>query len=215
MPSFLAAATSRRKSFSVPSAGWIALCPPSSAPIAHGLPGSSAAGTSVLLRPLRLTRPIGWIGGKYRTSKPSAAMRGSRASQSENVPCPLPGGPHERGNISYQLEKRARSGSTMTGSGGSSVVAERQSACACISSASSSPSASSRRAESLPLAASTRAISRRRFAAVAAARFAASCTSAAPVCNASAISASSAVLRRTKSWRQDRNASTHAVTWYS
>ena len=41
-------------------------------------------------------------------ANPSAEIRGSRASQSANVPCPLPGGPHERGNISYQLEKRAR-----------------------------------------------------------------------------------------------------------
>ena len=45
-------------------------------PIAHGLPGSSGAGVSVLLRPLRKLRPIGWIGGRYRTSKPIAATYG-------------------------------------------------------------------------------------------------------------------------------------------
>ena len=48
------------------SASW----PPSAAPIAHGLPTSSGAASSVLLRPLRRSRPIGWIGGKYSTSKP-------------------------------------------------------------------------------------------------------------------------------------------------
>ena len=33
-------------------------------PIAHGEPGSSGPGSSVLLRPLRLVTPIGWIGGR-------------------------------------------------------------------------------------------------------------------------------------------------------
>jgi hypothetical protein len=33
--------------------------------------------------------PIGWIGGRYTTSKPSAAMRGERAAASRSVP----GGP--------------------------------------------------------------------------------------------------------------------------
>jgi hypothetical protein len=40
-PCSFAAATRRSKSASVPSSGWIASWPPSSAPIAHGLPGSS------------------------------------------------------------------------------------------------------------------------------------------------------------------------------
>ena len=35
-----------------------------SSPIAYGLPGSSGPAVSVLLRPLRLVRPIGWIGGR-------------------------------------------------------------------------------------------------------------------------------------------------------
>ncbi len=43
-----------------------------------------------------------------------AARRGSQASQSLNVPC-LPGtGLHERGNISYQVLKRARTSSVTT-----------------------------------------------------------------------------------------------------
>ena len=37
---------------------------PRRTPIAHGEPGSPGCGSSVLLRPLRLRRPIGWIGGQ-------------------------------------------------------------------------------------------------------------------------------------------------------
>ena len=64
MPSSRARATSRSKSSIVPSSGWIAVCPPSGPPIAHGLPGSPGAASSVLFRPLRWVRPIGWIGGR-------------------------------------------------------------------------------------------------------------------------------------------------------
>ncbi len=38
--------------------------PPSLLPIAHGEPVSSGPGVSVLFGPLRLTSPIGWIGGR-------------------------------------------------------------------------------------------------------------------------------------------------------
>ena len=48
----------------VPSSGWIASCPPSVAPIAHGLPTSPGPARSALLRPLRFVTPIGWIGGR-------------------------------------------------------------------------------------------------------------------------------------------------------
>ena len=41
-----------------------------------GCPDRPARGVSVLLRPLRKLRPIGWIGGRYRTSKPIAATYG-------------------------------------------------------------------------------------------------------------------------------------------
>ena len=37
---------------------------PSTAPIAHGLPGSRAPAFSELLRPLRWVRPIGCTGGR-------------------------------------------------------------------------------------------------------------------------------------------------------
>ena len=70
MSSPRAAATRRLKSASVPSAGRIASWPPSKAPIAQGLPTSSVLASRVLLRPLRRSRPIGWMGGKYSTSKP-------------------------------------------------------------------------------------------------------------------------------------------------
>ena len=73
MPCSPAFATRLRKSSIVPSSGRIDVCPPSSAPIAHGLPTSVDSATSVLLRPLRLTRPTGWMGGKYSTSKPIPA----------------------------------------------------------------------------------------------------------------------------------------------
>ena len=61
--------------------------PPSSDPIAHGLPGSSGPAVVVLFDPLRLVRPIGWIGGRYKTSKPSSAMSGTSAATSRSVPC--------------------------------------------------------------------------------------------------------------------------------
>ncbi len=59
----LAVATSALKSSSVPRSGWMASWPPVSSPIAYGLPGSLGSAVSVLLRPLRLVWPIGWIGG--------------------------------------------------------------------------------------------------------------------------------------------------------
>src|SRR5262249_6053385 len=81
------ARTKRRKSSSVPSSGCTASWPPSAEPMAYGLPGSPASQRSELLRPLRLTRPIGWMGVKYSTSKPIAAMSGKRLIQSSKVPC--------------------------------------------------------------------------------------------------------------------------------
>src|SRR5262249_42084962 len=60
--------------------------PPSSDPIAHGEPTSVSLATRALLRPLRLTRPIGWIGGRYTMSKPIAATAGSRLAAVAKVP---------------------------------------------------------------------------------------------------------------------------------
>ena len=64
MPCSRAVAVSERTSSIVPSSGWTASWPPSSAPIAYGEPGSSGPAVSVLLRPLRAFAPIGWMGGK-------------------------------------------------------------------------------------------------------------------------------------------------------
>ena len=72
-PELGTAATNARRSASVPRSGCTAVCPPSAAPIAHGLPTSSGPATSVLSRPLRCATPTGWIGGRYTTSKPAAA----------------------------------------------------------------------------------------------------------------------------------------------
>src|SRR5689334_23125033 len=102
-----AAATIASKSSHVPRSGWIASCPPPSEPIAHGEPTSSGSGVNELLRPLRFDTPIGWIGGRYRTSKPSSATRG-RTSATPRKP------PHERGNSSYHAPNRASTRSTST-----------------------------------------------------------------------------------------------------
>ena len=55
-----------------------------------------------LFRPLRFVAPIGWIGGRYTTSKPSSASCGSDALDAAKPP-------HERGKSSYHAPKRASS----------------------------------------------------------------------------------------------------------
>ncbi len=59
--------------------------PPSGEPIAHGTPTSSGVAVRVLLRPLRCVVPIGWIGGRYTTSKPISAMASRRFSAVRKV----------------------------------------------------------------------------------------------------------------------------------
>ena len=76
MPSSRALTSKPRKSSSVPNCGRMSLCPPSAAPMAHGLPTSSGSAVNVLFVPLRLMRPIGWMGGKYSTSKPMLGQVG-------------------------------------------------------------------------------------------------------------------------------------------
>ena len=102
----------------VPRFGCTASWPPSSLPIAHGDPTSPGAAVGELLRPLRCTLPIGWIGGRYTTSNPISAMRGRSAAAVAKVPCTaLPSAsqpPVERGNISYHEPKRASGRSTQT-----------------------------------------------------------------------------------------------------
>ena len=61
----------------------------------------------MLFGPFRFVKPMGWIGGRYRTSNPSFLSSGSLAMQSLKVPC-LPGTrPWERGNISYHAANSA------------------------------------------------------------------------------------------------------------
>src|SRR6478609_1188989 len=69
IPSFFASATSARNSFSLPSDGSIASCPPSFAPIAQGLPASPGSPLSEVFRPFRVFRPLGWVGGRERTAE--------------------------------------------------------------------------------------------------------------------------------------------------
>lgn len=73
---------------------------------------------------------MGWIGGRYTTSKPIAAMAGSRSAALRNVPLTgcSPGSttaPSERGNISYQEPKRARLRSTTSGRALDAVTSSR------------------------------------------------------------------------------------------
>ena len=92
--------------------GGSAVCPPSGPPIAQGTPGSSGPELVTLFAPLRNVVPIGWIGGRYRTSKPSPCTYARRSMTSRSVPWRPGFGDVERGNSSYQLEKRAWTGST-------------------------------------------------------------------------------------------------------
>ena len=53
-----------------------------------GAAGIAGSGLQRIVAPLAVdVVPIGWIGVKYSTSKPIAAMSGSRAMQSRKVPC--------------------------------------------------------------------------------------------------------------------------------
>jgi len=120
MPRSRAERSTCRKSAAVPSSGWIAVWPPSAAPIAHGLPTSPGPAAGVLFLPLRFSRPIGWMGGRYTTSNPIAAMASKRSSRSAKVPCFPGSGEAERGKSSYHVLNRARSRSTTTVSVGDS-----------------------------------------------------------------------------------------------
>ena len=133
-----------------------------------------APASSVLLRPLRFVRPIGWIGGTYTTSKPMAAICGRRHSASAKVVAPGRSGsrPCERGKSSYQAPNRARSRSTISGSsgrargeaevgvvphGGQQVLADRIAAARVASERArfSAPSAARMRSASSPASASS------------------------------------------------------------
>src|SRR6266508_3186554 len=70
--------------------------------MAHGLPGSVGPAASVLFGPFRWVRPMGWMGGRYTTSKPMRWISWSRWTQSAKVPCAPGMRPWERGKSSYQ-----------------------------------------------------------------------------------------------------------------
>ena len=82
-------------------------------PRAADVAGLGDAG--LLLRPLRLVRPIGWIGGRYTTSKPIDAMWSSRPIASRSVCGPSAGATGERGKNSYHALNRPSAGSTSIG----------------------------------------------------------------------------------------------------
>ncbi len=132
MPSSRVRATNASKSSNVPRSGWIASCPPSADPIAHGEPGSPGCGVSVLFRPLRNEMPIGCTGGRYTTSKPMAATASSRPAAVRNVPdtgAVWPEGstwaPSDRGKNSYHAPYSARCRSTCTVSALDRVTSSR------------------------------------------------------------------------------------------
>ncbi len=101
MPSSAARVTNASKSSSVPSCGWMASWPPSGEPMAQGTPTSSRPADRVLFGPLRKVVPMGWIGGRYTTSKPIAAIPSSRFAAVRKVPWGCAGVPSERGKNSY------------------------------------------------------------------------------------------------------------------
>ena len=75
-------------------------------------PGSDGPAVIELFGPLRNSCPIGWIGGRYTTSNPMAAIRGSSRAAVRSVPWTgrpsLSVPPVERGKNSYQLPNWAR-----------------------------------------------------------------------------------------------------------
>ena len=56
--------------------------------VARRAPRDDTAGPAfvALFRPFRAVRPMGWMGGRYTTSKPSRSISGSRPSTSRKVP---------------------------------------------------------------------------------------------------------------------------------
>ena len=141
-----AAATKRSKSSIVPSPGSTAVCPPSAAPIAHGLPGSPWPCVERVVRGLcgSCGRSGEWAAGRRRRS-PSRRHTEGESAASANVALRFGSVPAERGNISYQREKRARSGSTITPRMRSNLVARDRSGASAIRRRSVSPNASATR----------------------------------------------------------------------
>ncbi len=124
-PCSAAAPTRCRKSSSVPSSGWIAVWPPSAAPIAQGLPGSSGPATVRVVGALaeapadRVDRRQVEDVEAHRRDRRGAAPRRRRTCR--GAPAPVAA---ERGNSSYHAPKRARSRSTTTASSGGEARCE-------------------------------------------------------------------------------------------
>src|SRR5829696_5325795 len=121
MPWDLTLATNRSKASQSPRSGWIASCPPSELPMAHGEPGLAGPGARVLFGPLRNEVPMGWIGGMYMTSKPICAAASMRSWDESKVPeihlefSSSQRAPSERGKNSYQDANSAALRSTKIG----------------------------------------------------------------------------------------------------
>jgi hypothetical protein len=86
-----------------------AVWPPSSAPIAHGLPGSPGLARERVVAALAVRCADRVDRRQVETSKPIAAISGSRAAPRGTWRCASGrAAAAERGNISYQAPKRAR-----------------------------------------------------------------------------------------------------------
>src|SRR6478672_13659334 len=201
-------ATSRSKSSSVPSSGATASWPPSCEPMPYTLPGSPGPATSVLLAPLRFVLPIGWIGVKYRTSKPSSAICGTTLRTPSKPP-------QLRGKSSYQELKRARSRSTLIAAGCASDPAPERSGQCSAAAATSGASAASRRSDwSLFVSPAVAAASVSSCASLDFARCAAAAISSAPSLSSPVTSVCPPSSLRCTSWRQEASGSIHASIEY-
>ena len=111
-PRLRAAATKRSKSASVPSSGWTASWPPSSPPMAHGLPGSPGLAVERVVGALAMG-PADGVDGRQVDDVEAHARRRARAGPPPRGTCACRPATPERGKNSYQAAKRARSRSTI------------------------------------------------------------------------------------------------------
>ncbi len=162
----------------------------------------------MLFLPLRFVMPIGWIGVKYRTSKPSSAICGTTLRTPWKPP-------QERGKSSYQELKRARSRSTLTVAGSGRVPTGLRSGQCSAAAATSGASAASRRcAWSAPVSAARVAASASSAASLPLARSAAAASSRAPSLSSPARSAWPPSSLRWTSWRHEASGSIQASIEY-
>ena len=209
------------KSASVPSSPRIASCPPSAAPMAHGLPTSSALRVERVVAALA-ARAADRVDGREVEHVEAHALHVGQPGLAvgEGAVALRLSADAERGKNSYQAEKRARSRSTVTRQRrqpGVRMASGRGGAARSRCAASSMPmrlqlGRRRRRRRQRPRAPGAQARSSLRSS-PAGARCAAAAISAAPP--SAAMRTSSASTRRAKSLRHDRNGSTQAHTVYS